>query len=279
MTIPLPDTEPAPAARLLFTPEGTLALGHQPAKPEPLVVDSWLLTGGAVLGLELHESRFCASCAKLLPQLGLRPLRSFLSQVRAALPPRGLWFARIEAYAGPTPQLALWLRDPPPLERQTSLWVAPRPDPRAHPQVKGPDLPLLAELREEARLAGSDDALLCTADGTALEAAHAALVWWREETLCLPADDRLVLPSVTRDLLVQIARRRGVPIIRERIRPRDLLALESWTLNSLHGIRPVWSWRDADLSHDAPVSSARVAEWSAALAGQAAPVDDSPMQR
>lgn len=277
MTSSLVDTEPAPSARLLFTSEGTLTPGFQPASAEPSIVDSWLVTDGAVLALELHERRFCGSCTKLLPQLDVERLRSFLGQVRAALPRVGLWFARIEAYADPAPQLALWLRDSPTLERRTALWVTPGPDLRAHPQVKGPDLPLLAALREDARLAGADDALLSSADGTALEAAHAALVWWRAETLCLPADDRLVLPSVTRDTLVDLARRRGVPIVRERIRPRELLALEAWTLNSLHGIRPVWSWQDSGLSHEAPVSSARVSEWSAALAERTAPVEVSPI--
>jgi branched-subunit amino acid aminotransferase/4-amino-4-deoxychorismate lyase len=271
-----PGTERARDRRLLFVHTGELAPVEEPIGPAPLIADSWLVADGAALAPELHERRFCDACAKLLPQLERGTLQSFVGHARAALPREGVWFARLEAYAGPAPRLALLLRSAPPRELQTRLWVAPEPDPRAHPRIKGPDLPVLAALRETARLAGADDALLSDEAGTALEAAHAALVWWRGDALCLPACERRVLPSVTRALLVAVARRRRLPVVREPIRPHELTAIEAWTLNSLHGIRPVCGWHRAGVLHDAPVSRSRVDEWSQALTEMLMPLDARP---
>jgi branched-subunit amino acid aminotransferase/4-amino-4-deoxychorismate lyase len=230
---------------------------------EPLVVDSWLLAQGRVRGLRLHEERFRRSCTEQGRGLQDRHVRRFLAAVRAALPRDGGWFPRVEAYAGA--RLAVSLRPAPAPMLEIHLWVPPWADPRRQPHVKGPDLATLAALREQARSAGADDALLHGPDGTVLEAAHSAVVWWRDDVLCVPAPELPVLPSVTRGLLLELARARGVPVNCERLPLRDLGTLEVWAVNALHGIRPVVGWTGTANGAAAAPSLPRLEAWRQAL--------------
>lgn len=262
------------SGRFLFSPAHELASSSAGAPAPPLIADSWLVSDGAVRGLELHEARFRESCTRLLPKLESQVLERFFCDVRHSLPREGRWFPRIEAQAGPKPQLALWLRAAPELAEMTRLWVPGEPDARRQPLVKGPDLPALALLREKASLAGADDALLSARDGTVLEAAHSAIVWWRGETLCVPEAQDAILPSVTRALLLGIAGREGIEVREERVSIADLQDLETWTLNALHGIRPVSAWLTAGLEHSPPVDPARAHELSRALDSLAVSIDE-----
>jgi branched-subunit amino acid aminotransferase/4-amino-4-deoxychorismate lyase len=261
--------------RFVSTTAGELALCAPGAVVSPLVVDSWLVVDGAVRGLGLHLFRFRESCRALLPQLDRETLDGFLGQVLRALPREGRWFPRIEAHADPALQLVLWLRGAPKQEWRSRLWVSGEPDARTRPLVKGPDLAALAALRLKARRSGADDALLSDEDGTVLETAHSALVWWRDETLCMPDAEGAILPSVTRTLLVELARGRGASVVRERVPAVELRELEAWTLNALHGIRPVSALIGAGISQGMRVESLRVEQWSRALTELAAPIDDA----
>lgn len=237
---------------------------------EPAVIDSWLLSDGAVRGFRLHEDRFARSCAATVPGLDAACVRTFLGAVRTALPGTGRWFPRVEAYPGDPPRLALWSRPAPEARAETVIHVPPRPDPRTAPAVKGPDLPALSELRVRAQARGADDALLYAADGSVVEAAHSALVWWRGDTLCLPAATLPVLPSVTCSLISAIAHERGVPVTRERARVPDLDGLEVWAVNALHGISPVVAFIGEHERAGTPGPAPRAAEWSAGLAAAGA---------
>jgi branched-subunit amino acid aminotransferase/4-amino-4-deoxychorismate lyase len=252
----------AQPARWEWSASGDLQVAGDELK-EPLVVDSWLLAAGRVRGLRVHEERFRASCSEQVRGLQDRHVRRFLAAVRAALPLDGRWFPRVEAYAGP--RLAVWLRPAPVQGLEVRLWVPPSADPRRQPHLKGPDLAALAALREEARTAGADDALLHGPDGTVLEAAHSAVVWWRDDVLCVPAPELPVLPSVTRGLLVELARARAVPVNGERLHLGGLGAVEVWAVNALHGIRPVAGWTGAVSGKGGPPRIPLLAAWRKAL--------------
>jgi branched-subunit amino acid aminotransferase/4-amino-4-deoxychorismate lyase len=232
--------------RLFWFSDDGLTPDQGSSGADRLVVDSWLVEDGLVRGLDLHEQRFRGACTRLLPSIPERALDDFLIAVRSQLPREGRWFPRVEAHAGTRPRLALRLRPAPAYAGPIGLWAPPHPDPRTAPRTKGPDLAVLAALRNQARSAGADDALLYTADGYALETAHSALVWWRGETLCVAAADLPVLPSVTRTLIVALAERLGIAVSRERCRIDELGALRSWTVNALHGIRPLARWIGLD---------------------------------
>jgi branched-subunit amino acid aminotransferase/4-amino-4-deoxychorismate lyase len=246
---------------------------------QPLIADSWLVDDGRVRGLEMHEQRFSDACARLLPDLTGSTVRAFLGSVRLALPRTGRWFPRIEVHGRPDAQLAVWLRPAPQRTESATLWIAPGGDPRSSPQIKGPDLAVLAALRERARTEGADDALLCASDTSVLEAAHSSLVWWRKEVLCLPTAESSILPSVTRRLLLELAQRRDVGVIRERMRPPELAAVETWALNALHGIRPVSNWLGlTGVGEACPPVTSRLRQWITALDELMVPVDNLPTE-
>jgi Amino-transferase class IV len=244
-----------------FRAAGTWVEGPPPVEA-PLVVDSWLVEEGAVRGLDRHFDRFRAA-ATGTAGVAAAAVSDFLAAVPARLPASGTWFPRVEAW--PDERLALWLRPAPRRAVTTRLWVPPSPDPRRVPGVKGPDLDALAALRERAIHAGADDAVLWAPDGTVLEAAHAALLWWQDGALCRPAGR--TLPSVTVTLVEDIARRHRIPLRYGRCAVDELPDRPMWTANALHGLRQV----DGPSLPD--YAGRSFAWWRAALAATARPLD------
>jgi branched-subunit amino acid aminotransferase/4-amino-4-deoxychorismate lyase len=239
-----------------------------------LVADSWLVDGGTVRGLERHRRRFTASCAQVpgLTAAGLTAaiLDAFWAAVCASLPGTGRWFPRVELSGGPRqPQLSLRIRPAPPTAASARVWIYDGPDPRRYPRCKGPDLPVLAGLRARASEGGADDALLMNADGVVLEAAHAGVLWWEADTLCLPDAGLPVLPSVTAALIRERAGALGVPVSEVRRRPEDLDGSEVWLVNALHGIRVVTAMAGCAAR---PGPAQRAPQWRRWLDSTAVPV-------
>jgi branched-subunit amino acid aminotransferase/4-amino-4-deoxychorismate lyase len=226
------------------------------------VADSFLVAGGKVRGLDLHRDRFTTACTAL----GVEAGEYFDDQV-GRFPGFGRWFPRFEL-AG-TGELAVQLRPAPP--QGDRIRVSVRPDPRANPRVKGPDLETLGELRAEA--AGTDRAdevLLVDPDGIALEGAYSALVWWEDGALCVPPATLPILSSVTARLLRQVAADRGVEISERTSTAEELAdADEVWLVNALHGIRPIHAWGNGPID---PLPLSDAATWQAALVALARPL-------
>lgn len=227
-----------------------------------LVADSWLVDHGAIAGFGHHRVRFAAACQAAGVSAG-----AFLDAVPAHLPQQGRWFPRVELGGGA--ELRLRVRPAPPAGTDVVLAPHPGPDPRTTPRTKGPDLVMLGEVRARAAELGAGEAVLCTADGTLLEGAYSAVVWWRGDVLCVPDADLPVLDSVTRRRVVEEAGRRGVEVRGERVTPADLDGLETWSLSALHGVRAVTGWRGCAVAAG-PVE--RAATWRAHLAAELAPV-------
>ncbi|HEY9416910.1 MAG TPA: aminotransferase class IV [Pseudonocardia sp.] len=271
--------------RLLWQGSGWAEEGAPvPAPAGALVVDSFLLENGTVRDLDVHLDRFTRSCLALRLVSDTARLREFLALARDSLPVLGRWFPRIEAHPAPrtpgtAPRLVLWVREAPPVSEQVRLWVPPEPDPRGTPGIKGPDLAVLAGLRDHARRQGADDAILLADDGTVLEAAHSALVWWRGDVLCHPHHELPLLPSVTARRVLELARDRGIALRPEHCPWPRLLDAEVWTLNALHGVRPVVGWSHAGREVDgssldrspldrSPLDRARLADFRWLLSGR-----------
>jgi branched-subunit amino acid aminotransferase/4-amino-4-deoxychorismate lyase len=242
----------------------------------PHIIDSWLLSGGCVRGLDLHAARFAGSCARIA-DADAEQVERFVEAATAQLPETGTWFPRLECTRTPDgPQFALWIRPAPPLGKTVRLWSPSEgedPGTRIRPDVKGPDLALLSRLRARAVDAGGDDALLVDTAGCVLETATASLLWWRDGALCAPPEDGRVLPSVTRALITEIARAASVRVRTETVRPERLDGLEMWAVNALHGIRPVVDWPAAPFS---PGPAPRAAVWARELERRAARLPAGP---
>jgi branched-subunit amino acid aminotransferase/4-amino-4-deoxychorismate lyase len=263
-------------------PERTLVWGENdgllPAPAEPvgtlMAADSWLLRHGRVRGLDRHRGRFTAACAEATGEPASR-VAEFWRQSVAALPYTGEWFPRVELAAadaeGPARQTGLYLRirPAPPRTADLTVWPTEEPDPRTAPRRKGPDLARLATLRAQAVERGAREALLTTPSGVVLEGTTTSLLWWERQTLCLPAPDLPVLPSVTSALIVERAAELGVSVEHRHRMLFDLENLEVWLVNALHGIRPVTAWHGSALNAGPAV---RAPLWQAWLHDTAVPI-------
>nr|WP_203614919.1 aminotransferase class IV [Streptomyces sp. SID13726] len=240
-----------------------------------LVADSWLVRDGRVRGLERHRERFLRSCG----EVGGPPLRRLLEfwrDMTDALPRTGEWFPRVElapefrtgtadpeSHASPRAlELHLLLRHAPPLGTDVRVWAAGQSDPRAVPRRKGPDLGALARVRERASGAGAEEAVLVAPSGAVLEAATASVLWWEDDTLCLPPPRLPVLPGVTVALIQDRARREGLRVDHRERTVAELDGREVWLVNALHGIRPVTGWIGGPLE---AAPARRAPEWRAWL--------------
>ena len=257
-----------PKERLLAWSPGR---GLRPAADTPgglLAADSWLLRDGCVRGIERHAERFARACA----ETGIVPagdVREFWDEALAALPREGHWFPRAElGIAGPDP-LRLRIRPAPAITSEVRVWVSDGPDPRAWPRRKGPDLPALARLRQEAAGHGAQEALLTSAEGLVLESASSSVLWWQDADLCVPAPALPILSGVTSALIQEHARDSGVRVRLRHPSLADLNGREVWLVNALHGIRPVTAWEGVPLNAGPAL---RATEWRQWLGGLAEPL-------
>jgi branched-subunit amino acid aminotransferase/4-amino-4-deoxychorismate lyase len=248
---------------LAWTPDGELRTTLAPSG-ELLAADSWLVHDGYVRGIERHAGRFLDACTDV-GTVSAAEVGEFWQAALAELPREGHWFPRVELTTGSSP-LRLRVRPAPPRTRKVRVWVSDRPDPRSTPLRKGPDLTALARLRQEAVNHGAHEALLTSADGVVLEGAYSSLLWWQGSVLCAPEPGLPVLPGVTSRLIQEHARRRGARISYCRPTLDDLDGREVWLVNALHGIRPVASWKGADLTAGAAWQAASWREWLDELA-------------
>jgi branched-subunit amino acid aminotransferase/4-amino-4-deoxychorismate lyase len=234
-----------------------------------LVADSWLMSDGRVRALDLHAARFAAGCA----EVGYVPadtVARFWTTVVDRLPDEGAWFPRVELASVPLGRLALRIRSAPRRTQSVRVWLPATADPRQTPRRKGPDLGVLADLRQAAIAAGANEALLRTADGVVLEGATTNLLWWDGDALCVPSPTLPVLPGVTSRLIQDEAIDRGIEVRYARCGVEALLGREVWFVNALHGIRPVTAWIGADVQ---PGATTRSGAWRAWLDELPEPID------
>jgi branched-subunit amino acid aminotransferase/4-amino-4-deoxychorismate lyase len=235
-----------PDTTLTWQPDEGLVPSPTPAG-RLYAADSWLVQDGQARGLDLHRRRFTAACADVgVPESRVAP---FWSAALRRLPTQGDWFPRVELTDN---RLRLRIRPAPRRGTEIRVWLPNQPDPRRVPRHKGPDLPVLGELRDVAQDNGADDALLVRSDGTVLESGTSGLLWWDGERLCVPDPALPVLPSVTAHLIRDRAIRSGIDLQPCRSPVTDLAGHETWLVNALHGIRPVVAWRGVAITPGTP---------------------------
>lgn len=242
-------TDPAalPPVRLRWRPSDAAfeVVDHGDAG-EVAVVDSWLTHDGRARRLDLHAARFSRACDHVAGVPADHHSRRFFEAAVAQIPATGAWFPRVElaidARARLQACLQLWLRPAPPRGETVSVWVATGADRRARPDVKGADLAHLQDLRTEAIGHGADEALILAPDGRIREGATTSVMWWEDDTLCTVPPSPAILASVTRAILLEAAAAAGTPVAFATRTPEELAGREVWTVNALHGIRPIRRW-------------------------------------
>ncbi len=127
-----------------------------------------------------------------------------------------------------------------PAMERAGLAVVLRPDFRwQHCDIKSTALLANVLLRESAREAGADEALLVR-DGAVLEGTSSNVLAVRGNTVSSPPDGPLLLAGVTRDLVLELAGQAGFRAVRERLSPDDLRAAdEIWLTSTRRILAPV----------------------------------------
>ena len=203
--------------------------------------DSWFVCDGKVRAFGKHRQRFSATAR----ELGFSEPSSedFWASLVDLIPRSGEWFPRVEIIGDDDPVLGFRLRPSPTRTDELRVWTPPFSDPRRSPYVKGPDIGLLGDLRARARVDHNcDEVLLVDEQGFAVESATSSLLWWDDQTLCVPQPELAQLLGVTTSLIQAEARRRSIEIAFRRSPPADLSGHEVWLVNALHGIRRVCGW-------------------------------------
>lgn len=231
-----------------------------PAEDPLLAADSWLVEAGAARALTWHERRFEIACQQA--DFGMTSeLRVFWKEVIDVLPRHGRWFPRVELTATATPQLRLRIRQAPARASLARVWGATGRDQRSMPRRKGPDIPWLSSMRAKSSELGADEALLTTSTGLLLETTQSSVLWWDNNTLCIPSPALRVLPGVTSRLIQQRARHHGFDVRPRRCHLGELSGRETWLVNALHGIRPVDAWVGVDVPVGEPERSVAWSPW------------------
>jgi branched-subunit amino acid aminotransferase/4-amino-4-deoxychorismate lyase len=210
------------------------------------VADSFLALDGQTIALDRHFKRFAGSVAEFEET----DLEDFFEAVRSVIPTRGVWFPRLE-YRDSQPvgqRLYLRLRPAPERSETLTLWTYSDPDNRENPRVKGPDLSLCQQIRRTANLHGADEAVLLSPDGYISDGALSSIVWLKDNTLYAPDESTPWLPSVTREIVMELAQQAGFEVRTVAARPTDLEGAEVWSLSALQGIRGATSWKGVDLA-------------------------------
>lgn len=211
------------------------------------VADSFLVSDGSVRALDLHFNRFRNAVTEVRPDVS--EIDVFLDTVRELIPKSGAWFPRLEFREDCVDGcLFLRIRPAPQLTSELTLWTHPEPDPRVNPTVKGPDLSLCQQLRRAANLHGADEAVILDGHGFIADGALSSIVWWRDDTLYGPDLQTNWLPSVTRQVVFELADQAGYQTLAEHAKPSDLAGCEVWSLSALQGVRGVTAWQGVPIA-------------------------------
>jgi branched-subunit amino acid aminotransferase/4-amino-4-deoxychorismate lyase len=223
-----------------------------------IAADSWLVTEGTVLALDLHRQRFFHAANGLIDDLD-----RFWSTSIAAIPRTGDWFPRVELQLrGAAPLAVFRLRSAPELSRSVRLASHLGADPRTAPRIKGPDTAALLRIRTEAQASGAGEAVILSPDGFVVEGAYSAIFWWRGDVLCAPSPELDRVASVTARSVIALATALAVETHYESIVPAELDGCEIWAVSALHGIRIVTAWISGPAPAELP---GRLSTWRSRL--------------
>ena len=132
------------------------------------------------------------------------------------------------------------LRTPPPEQRAQGVAVVTRDDFRWHRcDIKSVSLLANCLLRQEADDAGAVESVLLR-DGHVTEASTCNMFLVKNGTIVTPPKDNLILPGITYDLVLELARAAGLPVEVRRVPVAELAAAdELWLSSSTKEVLPV----------------------------------------
>lgn len=94
--------------------------------------------------------------------------------------------------------------------------------------------------RLEAQKGGFDEAILINTSGFVAEGASSNIFFVKKGRLVTPSLDSGILPGVTRNVIIEMAKRLGIAVVEKRVTPAELTgAKEIFLTNSLAEVLPV----------------------------------------
>ena len=132
------------------------------------------------------------------------------------------------------------LKTPPPETRERGVAVVTREDYRwRRCDIKSVSLLANVLLRQEAEDAGAAETVLLR-DGNVTEASASNVYVVKNGVIASPPKDNLILPGITYDLVLELARRAGLPVEVRPVAAAELLAAhEVWLSSSTREVQPV----------------------------------------
>jgi len=191
------------------------------------------------LSRKLHQERFVDAVKQLYGPTQHQAAQQFYDQCLQQLPQEGEYFPRI-AWTARGGEADLERPCPKRLTDITAT-LADLPDGRYLPTIKGPDMPALAVLRQDASDRGADEIVFGDRWGNVVEGTHSAILWWEGDTLCGPPK-HAVLPSTMRELYEHVMRQQGHPVVEKWLPLRELPNYRVVSVNALHGVRTITNW-------------------------------------
>jgi branched-subunit amino acid aminotransferase/4-amino-4-deoxychorismate lyase len=229
------------------------------------VADSWFVSDGSSVALNLHRERFLDAAS----EAGAPDAASFWDAAIAAIPRDGEWFPRVELLG--TGRMQFRLRSAPERTRSVVVSTFHGDDPRRMPAIKGPDLDAMRRIRTGAQSVGAGETVIVTDDGYVVEGSYSSIVWWRGSILCCPPDNFDRVNSVTARSLLTVATALGIDTLPEPVTPAELDGCEVWMLNALHGARIVTEWIDGPRMAELP---GRLSAWNSRLTALRKPLPE-----
>jgi len=132
------------------------------------------------------------------------------------------------------------LKTPPPETRERGVAVVTREDYRwRRCDIKSVSLLANVLLRQEAEDAGAAETVLLR-DGNVTEASASNVYVVKNGVIASPPKDNLILPGITYDLVLELARAAGLPVEVRPVAAAELLAAdEVWLSSSTREVQPV----------------------------------------
>jgi len=125
--------------------------------------------------------------------------------------------------------------------------------------------------RREAERTGCDDAVFLGPDGTVAEATGANVLVVHRGRVRTPPTSSPLLPGITRDTLLVLARDRGLPVDEIALRRDELLGADEIVLaNSSLGVTAVGSIEGRSLAAPGPVTRTLASAYEAVVTGDGA---------
>jgi D-alanine transaminase len=196
---------------------------------------------------EEHWQRLERSLAEIrIAGVDLQRLRKRMHETIAAGPfgeamvylqiTRGAAARRRHAFNAPlTPTELLWVEDyddgPTAAKRETGVAVISQPDLRwQRCDIKSTNLLANVMANTLAAERGASEAILYLPDGTLSEATHSSFFWVKDGVLFTTPIGDNILPSITRQFLIEVAAKEKIPFREAKLRGADVFGVDEFFL-------------------------------------------------